>query len=102
MVLECCVKGCASVGKNGLHSFPSNKDVAEKWIFALKAFNLMDRLNDNKLAHSFNKVCKRHFKETDFKLNGKGQSIVKHDSIPSLFLPTQIDVGCRTVFFMIV
>lgn len=92
MVVECCVKGCETVAKNGLHSFQSNRLLAQRWITALKAFNLEDRLNSNTLAHSFYKVCRKHFKDTDFQLNGKGQTVVKADSVPSLFLPDDIDV----------
>lgn len=87
MVLQCCVRGCETVAKNGLHSFPSNKLAAERWIIAMKASNLMDRFHSGKLSHSYQKVCKRHFKADDFQLNGKGQAVVKPDSTPSLFLP---------------
>lgn len=87
MVFECCVKGCGTIAKNGFHSFPSNKLVAEKWIMAIKGFNLMDRLNTNNLSHSFYQICKKHFKDSDLQLNGKGQCVVKTNSIPSLFLP---------------
>lgn len=92
MVFTCCVKGCETIAKNGFHSFPSKKLIAERWIIAIKAFNLEERLNENKLAHSFYKICKKHFKNTDFELNGKGQSVIKTDSVPSLFLPEDIDV----------
>lgn len=82
------------MAKSGLHSFPTNRLAAERWILAIKAFDLMDRLNDNKLAHSFYKICRNHFQETDFQLNGKGQRIVKPDSVPSLLLPLESDVSC--------
>ncbi|KAG4074956.1 hypothetical protein HA402_014535 [Bradysia odoriphaga] len=91
MVLQCCVKGCETIAKNGLHSFPSNRLAAEKWIEATKAFHLINRLYTNTLSHSYYKVCKKHFEQTDFQLNGKGQIVVKSDSIPSLFLPDDAD-----------
>lgn len=100
MVFTCVVKGCDTVARNGLHSFPSNKLTAERWIIAIKAFYLMDRLNNNKLSHSYYKLCKKHFQESDFQLNGKGQRIVKPDSIPSLFLPNEIDVSCCKIILI--
>lgn len=101
MVFECCVKGCGTVAKNGLHSFPSNKSVAEKWIMAIKAFHLMDRLNTKGLSHSFHKICKKHFKDSDMKLNGKGQCVVKPNSIPSLLLPdTDVSRKQLTLFLV--
>lgn len=102
MVFECCVKGCETVAKSGFHSFPSNILVAERWIFAIKAFNLQDRLNANKLSHSFYKVCKKHFTDSDFRLNGKGQTVVKADSVPSLFLPDDIDVSYQQLTLLFI
>lgn len=95
MVVVCSVKGCETAAKNGFHSFPSNKLAAERWIMAIKAFNLLDRLKTNKL--SFYKVCRKHFKDTDLQLNGKGQTVVKPDSTPSLFLPDDIDVSYQSI-----
>lgn len=92
MVLQCCVRGCDTIATNGFHSFPSKKSLAERWITAIKASHLEDRLNSNTLSRSFNKICKKHFLPTDFQLNGKGQMVVKDDSVPSLFLPDDIDV----------
>lgn len=96
MVVVCSVKGCETVAKNGFHSFPSNKLAAERWIIAIKAFNLVDKLNENKLANSFNKVCRKHFNETDLQVNGKGKIVVKPGATPSLFLPDDVDVDVST------
>lgn len=95
MVFRCSVVGCKTVATNGLHSFPADKKLAEKWIEAIKAFNLMDRLNENKLAHSHRKVCKKHFCETDFLPNTNGRQLVPN-SVPSLFLPDDT-VTCTVV-----
>lgn len=92
MVLQCCVKGCETVAKNGVHSFPTNKAAAERWVMAAKAFHLIERLHANKLAHSYYKICRKHFVESDFQTNGKGQIVIKPESTPSLFLPDGIDV----------
>ncbi|XP_037040270.1 uncharacterized protein LOC119077194 [Bradysia coprophila] len=89
MVLQCCVKGCETVGNNNFHSFPTNKLRAEKWIAATKAFHLVERLNANKLANSYYKVCRKHFDGSDLTKNGKGQIVVKPDCLPSLFLPNE-------------
>lgn len=80
----CCVKGCRTTGTNGLHSFPANKSIAVKWIMAIKADHLMEKLNQNKLARSYEKVCNKHFTEADFQSN---KTHLVQNSIPSLFLP---------------
>lgn len=87
MVFKCCVKGCKTVAKNGLHSFPSSKPVAEKWLMAVKALELTDLNNQGKLARSYHKVCKKHFMESDFQPNIDGKSLLVTNSVPSLFLP---------------
>lgn len=89
MVFQCCVRGCKAVAKNGLHSFPANKSLAEKWIIATKNVELMDFLNENKLKRSYRKVCKKHFSDTDFQPNAKGKSQLVPNSVPSLFLPDE-------------
>lgn len=81
------------MGNNEFHSFPKNKLVAEKWISATKTFHLNDHLNAGKLSGSFYKVCRKHFPQSDLVKNGKGQTVVKQGYVPSLFLPTDIDVG---------
>ncbi|XP_037024116.1 uncharacterized protein LOC119066004 [Bradysia coprophila] len=92
MVVPCVVRGCETVGTSGLHRFPKDKSAAEKWIFAIKALHLVDRLNSNKLSGSFYKVCRKHFAQSDLIVNGKGQVIVKQGSTPSLFLPADFDI----------
>ncbi|XP_037030403.1 uncharacterized protein LOC119070238 [Bradysia coprophila] len=96
MVLQCCVRGCETVGKSGFHSFPTNKVSAERWIVATKSHHLIDRLAANKLSNSFYKVCRKHFADTDFTKNGKGQIIIKQESTPSLFLPDGFPVHLPT------
>lgn len=85
MVYKCCVRGCKISATNGLHSFPANKSIAQKWIEAIKNNELINLLNENKLARSFRRVCKNHFKKSDFVQNSNGQLIP--NSVPSLFLP---------------
>lgn len=87
MVFRCCVGGCRAV--ENLHSFPSDKILAVKWIMATKAYPLIDRLNENKL--SYFKVCKKHFKESDFKSNNNRFLVT--NAIPSLFAPDDSVVG---------
>lgn len=99
MVFACCVRGCETVAKNGLHSFPSKKILAEKWILAIKAFDLIDDLNENKLSRSYRKVCKKHFRECDFIANLDGKSQLVPNSVPSIYLPPDetVDVNEYTI-----
>lgn len=93
MVFQCCVRGCKTVAKNGLHSFPSNKSLAEKWIYAIRSDHLIELLNEKKLARSYHKVCKKHFRDIDFAQNLKGKSELIPNSVPSLFLPDEAIVS---------
>lgn len=93
MVFQCCVRECKTVAKNGLHSFPSNKSQAAKWIMSTKNDELMNFLNENKLARSYHKVCKKHFAESDFQPNIKGKSELVPNAVPSLFLPDKAAVS---------
>lgn len=90
MVFQCCVRGCKTVAKNGLHSFPSNKSQAQKWIEAIKTDDLMDLLTENKLSRSYRKVCRKHFSETDFQPNENGKSQLLPNSVPSILLPETV------------
>lgn len=87
MVYACCVRGCKTVATNGLHSFPANKVQAKKWILAIKAFDLIDYLDENKLSRSYRKVCKNHFRDCEFIPNIDGKSRLVPNSIPSVSLP---------------
>lgn len=85
--MRCDVVGCGSEDRKGFYSFPSNKQTSWKWIKATKTFHLIYRWSKNKLAHSFYKVCGKHFRESDFKKNVKGQKCLKENVVPTLFLP---------------
>lgn len=87
MVYKCCVRGCKISATKGLHSFPANKTIAQKWIEAIKNYELINLMNENKLARSFKRVCKNHFKESEFVQNPNGKRQLVPDSVPSLFLP---------------
>lgn len=93
MVFQCCVRGCNTIAKSGLHSFPSKQSLAEKWILAIKAFDLINDLENNKLARLYRKVCKKHFRECDFVPNVDGKSQLAKDSVPSIFLPEKAEVN---------
>ncbi len=61
--------------------------MAQKWILAIKSYDLLDALNENRLSRSYSKVCKNHFRETDFKPNIDGKNHLIPMSIPSVSLP---------------
>lgn len=81
-MVKCCVPGCSSVGSRIFHSFPSNTQLREQWIEKTKTYNLTEK--DFK---GYAKVCRYHFKETDFQVNQRNQRGLKDNSVPSLRLP---------------
>lgn len=64
------------------HSFPKDPTVREKWVKNTNTSHLSDKQLD-----SYGKVCKYHFRETDFEINARGQRGLKKGTIPSLNLP---------------
>lgn len=65
------------------HSFPRNPVIRRKWVEATKTFHISESELKN-----FAKVCRYHFQESDFIINGRGQRCLKPNTIPSLSLPT--------------
>lgn len=82
-MVVCCVRGCAGKGTRMLHSFPKDPAIRKKWINNTNTFHLSDTQLD-----SYGKVCKYHFRETDFEINARGQIGLKKGTIPSLKLPS--------------
>lgn len=69
-------------GKRMLHSFAKNHDQSEKWIEA----TWCPFLNAETAWKTHYKVCRKHFKATDF----KNWNSLKKDVAPSLMLPHSI------------
>ncbi len=82
MTFACCVPGCVENGKRMLHSFPKKQDKCEKWIVATKTFFL----NAETAYQTYYKVCRKHFRQTDFKT----PNLLKKNVVPSLMLPHSI------------
>ncbi|KAF6207228.1 hypothetical protein GE061_018468 [Apolygus lucorum] len=84
----CCVSDCSSRitfrNKSQFFGFPKKNSsvggsqLLQRWIEALKITKKLTR-------HM--KVCQRHFKDEDFTDQG-GKKVLKHDAVPSNFLPT--------------
>lgn len=88
-MVQCSVPGCAARGTKIFHSFPSDRRIREKWIEVTKTSHLAkDGFN------GYAKVCKYHFRESDFVINSRGQRGLKPGSIPSLKLPV-LDVAAE-------
>lgn len=81
-MVKCCVPGCGSVGKRIFHTFPANVELRQKWIDATKTSNLA-----TKDLIGYAKVCRYHFRETDFIINHRNQRGLKPNTVPSLLLP---------------
>ncbi|KAG4078421.1 hypothetical protein HA402_013132 [Bradysia odoriphaga] len=82
-MVKCCVPGCDSVGKRIFHAFPANQELRQKWINLTKTSNLA-----KKDFIGYAKVCRYHFKETDFVRNHRNQRGLKPNTVPSLRLPS--------------
>lgn len=81
-MVKCCVPGCGSVGKKIFHAFPANPEIRQKWIDTTKTSHLTE-----KDLMGYAKVCRYHFRETDFVLNHRNQRALKPKTVPSLRLP---------------
>lgn len=84
-MVRCCVPGCAAGGTKMFHAYPTNKEIRRQWIKRTRTFHL-----DQKELDEYAKVCRYHFRETDFKVNPRGQQGLKDNTIPSLRLPPLI------------
>lgn len=90
MPLQCRVLNCNSKGSTGFHPFPSNKNVRKQWITLTKSFQWEDKINED--TNSFYRVCKKHFKDSDY-VNGR----LITNSFPSQFLPDHSDHAYQSV-----
>lgn len=82
-MVRCAVPGCASKGSKMFHSYPKNAAVREIWMRNTHTSHLSSEQLD-----SFGKICKYHFRETDFELNARNQKGLKKNTVPTLNLPT--------------
>lgn len=83
-MVVCSVPGCAGKGTKMFHSFPKNAAIRQMWIRKTKTFHLTAKQLD-----SYGKVCKYHFRETDFETNPRGQQGLKKNAVPSVNLPEE-------------
>lgn len=81
-MVVCSVPGCAAKGTRMFHSFPKNPAAREIWIRNTKTSHLTE-----KQLNSYGKVCKHHFRESDFETNARGQQGLKQGAVPSVNLP---------------
>lgn len=81
-MVVCSVLGCSAKGTKIFHSFPKNAAVREIWIKNTKTSHLTE-----KQLNSYGKVCKYHFRESDFETNPRGQRGLKKGAVPSVNLP---------------
>lgn len=78
----CCVPTCNSRNEK-THSFPKNADTAQKWIEAVKLFDI--KINRANVWKTYHQVCRRHFKEEDYTSNCL--KFLKKGVVPSLGIP---------------
>lgn len=81
-MVVCSVPGCAGKGTKMFHSFPKNAAVREIWVRNTRTFHLTEKQLD-----SYGKVCKYHFRESDFETNARGQQGLIKNAVPSVNLP---------------
>lgn len=78
--MKCRVLGCETEGSSGFHAFPKNENVCDQWIMLTKSFRWESKIKSK--SNSYYRVCKKHFKESDF-VNGRRIP----NTLPSQFLP---------------
>ncbi len=81
-MVKCCVPGCGSAGSKIFHAFPANQELRRQWQEKTKTFDLT-----KKELNGYAKVCRYHFRETDFVVNNRNQRGLKANTVPSLRLP---------------
>lgn len=79
MPIYCFVPGCTTIGKNGLHRFPANQELKNEWMKKTRTTHLNPTNN--------NKVCRKHFQDSDLVVDMDGKKRLATNAVPSLFLP---------------
>lgn len=82
MVFKCCVPSCDAIDVQ-THSFPTNQKYAQKWINAVKLFDVA--INKKTACKSYYQVCHKHFKKEDYTSNCF--RFLKKRVVPSLEIP---------------
>ena len=73
---KCFVDGCDSIAKSGFHKIPKNPEIRSKWMKILK----MDSFESSR------RICRRHFKDSDFSESNK---MLSRTAVPSRNLPNK-------------
>lgn len=81
-MVKCCVPECGATGNKIFHAFPANLELRRQWMEKTKTPNLTE-----KELNGYAKVCRYHFRETDFVVNHRNQRGLKANTVPSLRLP---------------
>lgn len=84
-MVVCSVPGCSAKETKMFHSFPRDTATREIWIKNTKTSHLTE-----KQLNSYGKVCKYHFRESDFEVNARGQQGLKKNAVPSINLPPDL------------
>ncbi|XP_037048454.1 uncharacterized protein LOC119082897 [Bradysia coprophila] len=79
MPIYCFVPGCTTTGTNGLHRFPANRELKIEWMKKTQTTHLNPSNNS--------KVCRKHFKDCDLRVDIDGKRRLEPNAVPSLFLP---------------
>lgn len=79
MPIYCFVPGCMTIGKNGLHRFPANQALKNVWMEKTQTTHLNPTTN--------NKVCRKHFRDSDLLVDVDKKKRLVANAVPSLFLP---------------
>lgn len=81
MTVVCCVPSCDFSGPRIFHSFPKNPYICQLWINKTKCYHL----DKDSAFKKWDKVCRCHFREEDYKF--LGSRFLKRGVVPSLNLP---------------
>lgn len=54
-----------------------------------------------KRLNSYGKVCKYHFRESDFETNARGQQGIKKSAVPILNLPSELSLADESNYVLV-
>lgn len=85
MPIYCYVPQCKTIGTNGFHRFPADPHLKQLWMEKTETLYLHPTNN--------NKVCRKHFKESELVVDANGKKQLAQNVVPSLFLPKPLTLA---------
>lgn len=83
MPVYCSVPECTTKGTSGMHRYPADPQLKQKWLDATKTHHLKDSKNF--------RICRKHFMDCDLLLNTDGKKTLASNAVPRLLLPLSLN-----------